>query len=130
MAVVIKVHDTGTPTNIVSFNSEMRGVRNVVKIALAVVVIENVGIVGEIRFEKVEMAVKIVVAHADAHASLLHSVLVDGDAARHAFFTKGAIMIVLEEETRRRLAGEVEIGPTVFVEIGRNNGHSVAATHG
>ena len=39
----------------------------------AVVVIEAVRIIGEVRLEEIEMAVEIVVADADAHARLLGS---------------------------------------------------------
>ena len=97
------------------------------KFAFAVVAIEAVGVFGEMRLEKIDVAVEIVVADADAHAGLLLSVIAERDAAHHAFFAKRAVVIVHEEEARRGIAGDKNIGPAVFVEIGGNGGHAVAA---
>src|SRR4051794_14898096 len=76
------------------------------------------------------MAIEIVVADADAHAGLLLAVFAEGDAAHHSFFAEGAIVIVHEEEARRGIAGDVNVGPAVLVKVGGDNGHAVAAALG
>ena len=54
------------------------------KYPFAIVAIEHVRVVGEVRLEDVEVAVEIVVADADAHAGLFDAVFAERDAALEA----------------------------------------------
>jgi hypothetical protein len=100
-------------------------VGEVVEAPVAVVVVQGVGVVGEVSLEQVEMTVQVVVAHGHAHSGLLDSVITKGHTAKHAFLAEGAVAVVHEQQTGRGIAGHVDIGPTVFVKISGNNGHTV-----
>ena len=117
------------PTNRVSTPMPARIVKSS-KIALAVVAIQHVGVVGEMRLEDVEVAVEIVVADGDAHAGLLHPVLAQRDAALERFFAERAVVLVAKEPARRRIAGDVDVGPAVVVVVRGHGGHRVRARGG
>ena len=76
------------------------------------------------------MPVGVVVADADAHAGLLAAILAERDAAQHAFLAERAVVVVHEQQAGRRIAGDVDVGPSVFVEIGGDDGHAVARRRG
>src|ERR1700737_430653 len=71
------------------------------------------------------MSVQVIVADADAHASLLHAVFAQRGAAQHPFFAKSSVTIVHEEETGSGVTGDVDVRPSVFVKIGGNGRHTV-----
>ena len=79
------------------------------------------------RLEQIDVPVEIVIADADAHASLFLAVFAEGHAAHDAFFTEGAIVIVHEQQARGGIAGDVNVRPTVLVEVGGNDGHAITA---
>src|SRR5436190_23910223 len=95
----------GAPADIPGLDTNSRRARDVVEVAGAVVVIEAVRIVGKVRLEEIEVSVQIVVPDSDAHSRLLAAVLTQRDAAQHTLFAKGAVVIVHEQQTRRRIAG-------------------------
>ena len=65
-----------------------------------------------------------------AHAGLFLAVLAQRYAALQALFGEGAVVIVVEEQAGRGVAGHVDIGPAVAVEIGGDGGQGVAGLHG
>ena len=92
---------------------------------VAVVVIEAARIIGEVRLEEIEVTVEIVVADADAHAGLLGAVIAERDAPHDALLAKRPVVVVDEQQARRRVAGHVDVGPAVFIEVGGDDGHAV-----
>src|SRR5258708_28367963 len=52
-AVVVEVNDACSPADVTSFNSKARGSGSVLEISLPVVVIKDVGVVCEVRFEQI-----------------------------------------------------------------------------
>ena len=50
-AIVVEIDDAGSPADETSFNSKARGPGCIFKISFAVVVIQNVGVIGKMRFE-------------------------------------------------------------------------------
>ena len=80
-AVIVEIHDTRAPSDESGLHAQSRAVCDVFKGSFAVVVIEDVSIVGEMRLEDVEIPVEIEIADAHAHACLLRSVLVNCDSA-------------------------------------------------
>src|SRR6266496_1392932 len=71
------------------------------------------------------MSVKIVVADSDTHAGLLHTIIAHGSATQDPLFLERPIMIVHEEQTRRGIAGHINVRPAIFVEIGGDSRQSV-----
>ena len=116
----------GSPANVTRLDGHLGLAGDVVEIAFAVVVIEHVGVVGEVRFEEIEVTVEVVVADADAHAGLLFAVVAEGHAAQDALFAESAVVIIHEEQAGGGIASDVNIGPAVFVEVGGDDGHAIA----
>src|SRR6267378_4193654 len=90
-SIVVEVHDSCSPANVAIFGSHMCGHRGVLKLSLAVVVKEPPGVIREVGLEQVQMPVKIVVAYADAHPRLLHSVIAERHAADYPLFLKRTV---------------------------------------
>ena len=81
----------------------------------------------KVRFYDMEVAVKPEVAHTDAHAGLDHAVLAQRDAVLQSLLGKRAVVIVAEEEARGRVPGDIDVGPAVVIEVGRDRSESVPA---
>src|ERR1700727_3029551 len=71
------------------------------------------------------MAVQIVIAHPNAHSRLLHAVVAECHSAQHTFFAERSIVVVHEKQTRGGIAGNKDVGPSVFVEIGSDYRHPI-----
>src|SRR5207342_2440392 len=95
--------------------------------ALAIVAVENIGVIQEMRFEKVEVSVQIVVANPNAHARLLHAIFAQPYTAQDSFFTKRPISIVHEQETWSGIGGNVNVLPTILIEIGGDDGQAICS---
>src|SRR5205814_9533409 len=59
------------------------------------------------------------------HPGERHSILIERAARGHGNFAESAVMIVAVEEARRTVAGDVNVGPAVIVEIGGDGTHSI-----
>src|ERR1700727_1901862 len=77
--VVVEVLDTRAPADEAGFDAESGADGHVGEEALAVVAVEDVRIVAEVRLEDIEKAIGIEVADTEAHAFLLAAVLIDSD---------------------------------------------------
>ena len=64
------------------------------KLPFAVVAVEDVGVVGEMRLEDVQVAVEIVIADAYAHAGLFQSVFAERRAALECLLAECAIVLL------------------------------------
>ena len=80
--------------------------------------------------KQVEAPVAVEVADGEAHARLRVAVLaVARRRSRTATSREGAVVVVAVEDRGRRVAGDVDVGPAVAVEVGGRRGHRVAARH-
>ena len=73
------------------------------------------------------MPVQIVVADADPHARLLHAVFAQPYASQDSFFAKRSIAIIHEQETRSGIGSDVDVLPTILIEIGRHDCHAIGS---
>src|SRR5450432_449264 len=67
-SIVVEIDDARSPPNVPGLDAEPRADSHVVEVTLPVVQIEHTRIVGEMRLEKVQAAVQVIVADADAHS--------------------------------------------------------------
>ena len=124
-AVVVEIGDRRAPADEPSFDAQSGLDRLVVEHSRAVIAIENVGVVGEVRLEQVQIAVEIVIANSDSHARLLESVLAQGDAPFQALLLKRPVTEIAKQQARSSVAGQIEIHPSVAVKIRGNRGHAI-----
>src|SRR5438876_7937925 len=76
--------------------------------------------------EKIKMSVKVIIADSHSHSCLLRAVVAESHAPQCSLFAKRSVMIVHEEQTGSRVASNVNVWPSVFVEIRRHHRHTVA----
>ena len=77
------------------------------------------------RLEDVQVAIGVVVADGEPHASLLLPILVERDSDLQTSLGERAIAIVAEQEAGRGVAGDVNIRPAVTIEIGGDGGERI-----
>ena len=93
----------------------------------AVVPVQRRHLLGEVRAHDVEPAVGVVVADAHAHAGQGDAIFVERAAGRDRDLAERPVVIVAIQQARRAVAGDVDVRPSVVVEIGRRRAHPVGA---
>ena len=116
-AVVVEIDDAGAPPYIASFDAQAGADGDVVEVPFPVVAVEDIGIVGEVRFEDVEVSVEVVVADAHTHAGLFQPVFAERHPSFQTLLAKGAVVLVAKQPARRGIAGDIDIRPTVVVVV-------------
>ena len=101
-----------------------RGKAHVGEEAAAVVVVEDVVVVGEVRDVDVVASVVVVVADGHAHVGLLEAQLVEGRPRGVADVLEGAVATVAVEVVGTGVVGHEQVEPAVVVEI--EEGHPEA----
>src|SRR5260370_1508870 len=126
-AIVVKIQKTGAPGKERNRRiAEAGAKRHVGKICAAIIAIERFVVVGKRGDEKVEFAIAIVIAHADAHGSLRTAFFIDGKAAEVADVFEGAVVAIAIEVVGRGIVGDEEIEPAVIVETTEARSETVA----
>ena len=111
--IVIEIDYSGAPADIACLHSNARSAGNIVESSLTIVVVENVGVIREVRLEKVQMSVEVIVANRNPHPRLFFSVVAEGYASQHSLFAERSIMVVHEEQTRSGIASNINVWPAV-----------------
>ncbi len=93
----------------------------------AVVAVERGDLLGEIRSDDVQPAVGVEISDADAHAGQGDAILIERAAGRNRDLAEGPVVVVAIQQTRRAVAGDVDVRPAVVVEIRRRRSHAVRA---
>ena len=125
-AVVVVVDKPAAPCDIIVVDADAGVERQIGESSVAVVVIEVAGVVGEVGLEDIEPAVAVVVGHGHAHACLLVAVVVVGAAGHDGDIGKRAVVVVLEQDARLGVDRDIDVGPSVVVEVIRDCGDGVA----
>ena len=71
-------------------------------------------------FEDVEISVDVEVANAHPHTGLFLAIFVQRYTAFETLFRKCAVAIVPEQEAGRGVTCDIDVGPTVSIEVGRD----------
>src|SRR5688572_7492437 len=94
-AVVVVVEKLRPPANVWQARGrDLRSIRKIRKRILAVVMIERVVLVCEVRNEQVEFSIVIVVANGHAHTTLFAAILVDGSPGIEPDLLKRSVAFV------------------------------------
>src|SRR5258707_14218309 len=118
MTVIVVVEEEGRPTEISHGRfTNPRWVRNICKKSAAVIVEEDIVVVGERGDEQIHAAVMIVIAHGDSHAGHLLAIAVIGDTGRNGDLFKRTVAFVAVKIVRVGVVRHEDIGPAVVVKI-------------
>ncbi len=104
-----------------------RGEAHVGEQAGPVVVVENVGVVGEVGDVQVVAAVVVVVSHRHPHVGLLEAQLVEGRARGVAHVLERAVAPVAIEVVGAGVVGHEQVEPAVVVEVEEGHPEAVEA---
>ncbi|MDZ7638514.1 MAG: hypothetical protein U5J83_09745 [Bryobacterales bacterium] len=97
------------------------------KAALAVVTIQRGSLQGKVHHKEVVVSVAIHIASGDAHPGARNAVLTMGSAIFQAGFDKPAILLVDPQQVGHAIVGDIEIQPTVTVEVRSGDAQAGAA---
>src|SRR5262249_8490433 len=97
--------------------AETGGGRLVGEFAVPVIVVEVVGIVGEIGFRQIRPTVIVVVSEVHAHAGLFPSICAVSNAGSDPDLSKSTLAIVVVKQAGRRIISNVNVVATVLVVI-------------
>ena len=124
--VVVEVEEVDAEAEVLPVHAEAGPEAHLLEGA-AVVAVECRHLLGEVRADDVQPAVAVEVAHADSHSRQRGSLPVEGAARGNRHLPEGPVLVVAIEEARRGVAGHVDVGPAVVVEIRRRRSHAVGA---
>ena len=79
-------------------------------------------------FDQIDVAIEVIVADADAHASKRFATAAESDAADQSFLAEGTIVIIHEQHAGRGIAGYEDVLPAVFVDVERHNREPVGTS--
>src|SRR5580704_12928486 len=124
---IVKVIELHSPPQPVLDLAQSRAVGNVIKVIVTTIEVERWGVVAEVRFDDVLIAVVGKVVCRKAHACLLGTILV----VRHAGFLSDvgerSVLVVVIQNAGGGVAGNVDIRPSIMVEIRCQRGESVTS---
>src|SRR5882757_6158317 len=124
-AVIVVIHKSATPRYITVVDTHAGSKRNIAESPIAVVVVQVAGVIGKVGLEYIEPSVTVVVGHAHAHPGLLMSVVTVSATRHDCDIGERAIMVVLEQDARCRVHGNINIRPPIIVEVVRNSGNRI-----
>ena len=123
-AVVVEVEEVYAEAQILSVDAEAGPDAGVLETA-AVVPVKRRHLLGEVRPHDIQPAVGVVIADAGTHAGERDAILVERASGRNGDLPERPVVIIAIEQTRRTVAGDVDVGPSVVVEIGCRRSHAV-----
>src|SRR6202140_4125805 len=129
-AVVIEVEKSAAPSQILRVHAQSTGESCVVEIGSAAIVVKRRRVSGEVSFHDVEIAVEIVIAGGDAHASLGLAVGAQGATRLDGNVFELSVLLILVEGAGSRVVGYVNVGPSIIVEIGHQHAKPVGGRIG
>src|SRR5260370_23927569 len=115
--IVVQVDYSRAPAHISGFNSQTRADGDIVEVSFSIVAVKDIGVIGEVGLEHVQVPVEIVVANSNPHAGLLQTVFAQSNATLQALFAKRTIMLIAKEPTGRGIAGYINVGPTIVIVV-------------
>ena len=124
-SVIVEVQKGRPPFHILGVHRKTGRTCDVFEVAIPKVSIKRIRVAGEIGLEDVQISVAVVVGRRGAHARLLAAVLVHCESAHEPRLFKCPVAFVVKEQTGRRVAGDIKIGPAVIIEVAGQDGESV-----
>ena len=126
-AVVVVVHELDAPAGVRTRDHAQSGTaRFVGEGAASGVAIEGIFLLGEVRNNKVGIAVVIVVCEIYAHAGIGSAIFIHSGSGGDGYFFKAAIVLVVEKKFGNRIIGDCDVGVAVVVEIGDGDAQAFA----
>src|SRR5689334_1005277 len=86
-------------------------------------------VAGEVRFHNVEIAVAVVVAGRYAHTSLWFAISAESASGFNADIFEGAVFLIMIEDAWLRIVGDINVGPTIVVEVGNKHAKTERSSH-
>ena len=125
-AVVVVVEEPVAPAHKRNCRLRHAGlVAHIGKARIAVVVIQHLVVVAEVRHEEIDQAVVLVVACGNAHRSDLAAILVQRKARDIALIVERAVTFIDVEKVRLRVVPHHEVRLAVIIDVDKDRGETV-----
>src|SRR5260370_26452473 len=120
-AVVVEIEKRDAPAKVLRVEPESRGKGFIVERAVAIVVVERGGIVGEISFEQIDFAVAGEVGRGRAHTRRLAQSVVESGAGDDGNVGERAVVIVVVKNAGGGVAVDIKVRASVLAPIKSRN---------
>src|SRR6266536_6176928 len=80
---------------------------------------------GEVCLQYVQPAIVVAIADGDTHAGLFPAILIHGQARLQALFGEDAVAAIVEQQSRGRIAGDIDLLPAVAVQVSSDSSQPV-----
>ena len=124
-AVVVHIEESAAPAQELGVRSESRGEGGVFETRTALIVVQRRSIAGEIGFDDVEIAVHVIVCGRNAHAGLGLAIRTQRASCFDRDILELSVLLVVIKRAGGGIVGNINVGPPVVVEVGRENTESV-----
>ena len=125
--VVVHVEESAAPSQILRVRAQPRSEGRIFESRSAQIMIKRRRVAGEVGFHDVEIAVEIVVRGRNPHTSLRLAVGAERASRLNRDILEFSVLLILVERAGGRIVGDINIGPTVVVEIRGEDAQSVRA---
>ena len=124
-AIVIEVEESHAEAKILPVDAQPGLDAGVFKSAVAIVAVQRGHLFGEVCSRNIQPAIAIEICHSDTHSGEGDSIFIQSATGRYRDFPERPIVIVAIKQAGSAVAGNVNIGPSVVVEVGRRRSHAV-----
>ena len=115
--VIVIVNEPAAPCDIAIVDSDACSECNIVESSIAIVVVQVAGVISEVGFEDVEPSIAVVVGDSNAHSCLFMAAIAISATSHDCNIGERAIMVVLEENARLRIYRDINIRPSIIIEV-------------
>src|SRR5205823_6152663 len=126
-AVVVEAENAAAPAKILRVLAKTALKRGVFEACPAEIAVERWSVASKIGFDEVEIAVEIIIGSGDAHAGLRLAVGAQRAAGFQCNVNERPVFLVLVWRTGCGIVGDVNVRPSVVVEIGGEHAKAIGA---
>src|SRR5262249_38568228 len=126
-AVILQIEETASPTEPTCVNANPRVEGHVIETVLAEIAVERGCVVREVGLENVEQPISVVIARGHAHSCLYSAIEAVGAAGFDPDVGECPVFVVAIEGSWGQIVGDVDVRPSVIIEIGHERAETVPA---
>src|SRR5262249_51149085 len=124
-SVVVEVEKDSAKPKILAVDAQTCRQTRVMESAIAIIFVECRDLVREIGPDDVQPAISVGIPNGDTHSRHGHSILVKCATSFDSYLAERPVVTIVIKQAWGRVASDIDVRPTVIVEIGRSSPHSV-----
>ena len=124
-SIVVEVEKAHAEADVLSIDAEASLDADVLEGTIPVVPVQRGHLFGEIRADNVQPTICVEIPHRDAHSGQSNAIFIQRATRRNGDFAEGSVVIIAIEQTWRAIARNVNVRPSVVVEVRGRRSHAI-----